>query len=303
MSSGWLINDCLTCIPGTKTFWHDLLEWIPNLVDKTNGYTDYKVLSDRIEQSAKLEGIPNYIIRNATFFRRINLSCRQISLLQDCYKDPSLRTQQLDVCNNGDITVFNSNFTYEQYKNDITECEIKIIPLGIDFNLFNKSNIRHKDVLPDSILFVGANDVPGKRFDIILDLIKNTNYNFCLVMKDDFTISHPSVRIFNKINHNTLVKVYNSCEMLICASPGETQHLASIEAGACDVPIITANSGALYNINSGTWGLKEVNNNYLECIEYIKSHKGEFSPRRFFLENKFDKESCRNAWTNLIKGN
>ena len=37
---GWLVNDCLTCIPGTKTFWHDLLEWIPTLEDKTDFHTD-----------------------------------------------------------------------------------------------------------------------------------------------------------------------------------------------------------------------------------------------------------------------
>ena len=41
MNSGWLVNDTLTCIPGTITFWHNLLEWFPELLDKTNGYTNY----------------------------------------------------------------------------------------------------------------------------------------------------------------------------------------------------------------------------------------------------------------------
>ena len=48
MNKGWLVNDCLTCIPGTKTLWHDLLEWMPNLIDKTNGYTDFRYLADTI---------------------------------------------------------------------------------------------------------------------------------------------------------------------------------------------------------------------------------------------------------------
>jgi glycosyltransferase involved in cell wall biosynthesis len=300
---GWLVNDCLTCIPGTKTFWHDLLEWIPDLIDKTNGYTNYNILANNIERDAVLSEHPSYIIRNATFFRRINLPCKQISLLQDCYKDPSLRTQQLDVCNNGDVVVFNSNFTYEQYKNDVTECEIKIISLGTDFNLFNKQDVKHGEVLPNSVLFVGANNVSGKRFDIILDLIKNTNYNFCLVMKDNFTMNHPRVKVFNKVNHEILVKIYNSCEMLICASPGETQHLASMEAGACNLPIITSNSGALYNIPSGVWGLKEVNDNYIECIDFIKNNKDKFSPREFLLNMGFDKETCKNRWISLIGEN
>ena len=46
--TGWLVNDTLTCIPGTITFWHNLLEWNPYLIDKTNGYTNFSVLSQNI---------------------------------------------------------------------------------------------------------------------------------------------------------------------------------------------------------------------------------------------------------------
>ena len=111
MSIGWLVNDCLTCIPGTKTFWHDLLEWIPGLVDKTNGYTAFNVLPGRIEQEAAKE-MPDYIVRNATFFRKLNLPCKQISLLQDCYVGD---IQQLNVGDTSTVTVFNSNYTYQHY--------------------------------------------------------------------------------------------------------------------------------------------------------------------------------------------
>ena len=155
VKKGWLVNDCLTCIPNTKTFWHDLLEWFPKLEDKTGGYTDYKVLADKIEKEALIDTSLFYIIRNATFFRKLNLSCNQLVLLQDCYEDYVLRSNQIDVCNSSDVVVFNSNFTYEQYKNDIIHSNIKIIPLGIDFDLFNTYNIEYSDILPNSILFVG----------------------------------------------------------------------------------------------------------------------------------------------------
>ncbi len=292
---GWLVNDCLTCIPGTKTFWHDLLEWVPGLVDKTNGHTEFNVLAGRIEDEARND-IPDYIIRNATFFRRINLPCRQIVLLQDCYEE---RAQQKDVCNNSDVTVFNSNYTFEQYKDDITECRIEVIPLGVDFQLFNNSNDSHEDVLPDSILFVGSSEDYPKGFNVIRDLINNTNYNFCLVMKDNFNMSHPRVKVFNKVNHETLVRIYNSCEMLVCTSVIETQHLVSIEAGACGLPIITTNVGALYNVESGSWGLKVKNDNYKESIEFVRNNRDSFSPREFLLGNKFDKNSCKERWINL----
>jgi glycosyltransferase involved in cell wall biosynthesis len=303
MEVGWLVNDCLTCIPGTKTFWHDLLEWVPDLIDKTSGYIRFGVLADRIENEAAIQGVPSYIIRNATFFRKINLPCKQISLLQDCYKKKS---QQKDVCNNSDVTVFNSNYTFEQYKNDITECKIEIISLGVDFQLFrpfnNKQELQQQlGILPNSILFVGSSDNYPKGFDVLLNLINTTDYNFCLVMKDDFSMSHSRVRVFNKVNHNTLVKIYNSCDMLVCTSVIETQHLVTIEAGACNLPIITTNVGALYNIDSGEYGIKAVDNNYRDCIEYIKNNKDRFSPRKFFLQNGFDKDSCKEKWVNLVR--
>lgn len=302
MKTGWLVNDCLTCIPGTKTFWHDLLEWIPDLIDKTSGHTGFNVLASKVEKDSVIQGVPNYIIRNATFFRKINLPCKQISLLQDCYDS---RDQQLDVCNNSIVTVFNSNYTFENYKKDVTRCRIEVIPLGVDFQLFKFLNNRQElqqqlGILPDSILFVGSSDNYPKGFDIILNLINTTNYNFCLVMKDNFNISHPRVKVFNKVDHNTLVKVYNSCDVLLCTSVIETQHLATIEAGACGLPIITTNVGALYNVVSGKWGVKVVDANYINCVEYVKNNKNTFSPRNFLLKNNFDKDSCRERWRVLI---
>ena len=74
---GWLLNDCLTCIPGTLTIWHNLLEWLDGLEDKTNGYTDFGQLSSIIEQQLSVAK-PDYIIRNATYFRRINTNIKTI---------------------------------------------------------------------------------------------------------------------------------------------------------------------------------------------------------------------------------
>ena len=302
LKTGWLVNDCLTCIPGTKTFWHDLLEWLPELEDKMNGHTEYTVLADKIERNfwqLPIVQRPTYVIRNATFFRPMNLACNQISLLQDYYEGD---TQQLDVCNNSAITVFNSNYTYHHYKDKILKCpQIKIIPLGTDFELFKKTNEKHPEVLPNSVLFVGASTNNPKGFDVLMNLINTTKYNFCLVMKDSFKINHPRIKVFNRIDHATLVRIYNSCDMLVCTSVVETLHLVSIEAGACDLPIITTNIGALYNIPNGDWGVKVVNNNYIECIEYVKNNKNLFSPRQFLLNNKLDKVSCKKSWVDLIQ--
>ena len=132
MKKGWLVNDTLTCIPGTKTFWHDLLEWIPNLYDKCNGYTPYHLLPSNIESQWNNGDKPDYIIRNATYFRSLNIPVKTISLLQDLSHN---NQEQINVCNSSDIVVFNSPYTQSHYVDKITSKNV-MIPLGVDFDKF-----------------------------------------------------------------------------------------------------------------------------------------------------------------------
>ena len=134
---GWLVNDCLTCIPNTKTIWHFLLEDNKELLDKTNGYTNYYYLPDIIESNFALaEEKPDYIIRNATFFRPLKIPVKTISLLQDPYElGTQLFNNQIEVCNKSDYVVYNSEYTKEKYQPYI-QSESKVIPVGTDDNLF-----------------------------------------------------------------------------------------------------------------------------------------------------------------------
>ena len=78
---GYLVNDTLAVIPGTHTFWNDLLDWFPWLEDQTGGYTPYSQLVLRICSLPR--PWPDLIIRNATFFGPIPLPVPQIAILQD----------------------------------------------------------------------------------------------------------------------------------------------------------------------------------------------------------------------------
>lgn len=295
MKKGWLVNDTLTCMPGTKTFWHDLLENIPNLEDKTNGYTNFNILPQRIVDYGINEGNPDYIIRNGSFFNRINLNVPTICLLQD------LGHGRIDVCNASNVVVFNSPYTESNYRGQI-HVPSTIIPLGVDFNHFKKDRSYNTElnVLENSLLFIGSSTTHPKGFDKILELIDSTDYNFCLVMKDDYQLIHPRVRVFNKVDHDLLVKIINSCLLLLCTSVIETQHLSGIEAAACDIPLVVTNVGVYYNLIDGEWGLKVLDGNFRPKIEYIINNKSEFSPRRFFLNNGYDKKNCMSRWNELI---
>jgi glycosyltransferase involved in cell wall biosynthesis len=293
--TGWLVNDYLTCIPGTKTIWHDLLENIEGLQDVT--YPDFGTLPFYVERKAKLEGAPDYIIRNATYFRPIRVNTKQISLLQDIRSD----AMQLEVCNSSDVVICNSNFTLNKYRDKVSS-RMEIVPLGIDFELF-KPQETPLEILPNSILYVGAANNHPKGFDQVLKLIKETDHNFCLIMKDDFTMQHPRVRVFNKLDHQRLVSIYNQCSLLICTSVEETQHLSGIEAGACDLPLVVTNVGTYHNRKSGSWGINiaEQNLDFKTAIDEVLNNKDKYRPREYFLNEGFSKEACMAKWNEIVR--
>jgi glycosyltransferase involved in cell wall biosynthesis len=295
MRRGWLINDTLTCIPGTKTFWHDLLDNVEGLEDKCGGYTPYNLLPNKIMKYSRNEGNPNYVIRNASFFPHLPLNVPTISLLQD------LGHGRMDVCNLSSVVVFNSEYTKANY-NGITS-RTEIIPLGIDFETFKPTESSQEElgILNNSVLFIGSSQNHPKGFNKVMELINTTDYNFCLVMKDDFTMNHPRVKVFNKISHDILVKVMNSCSLLICTSVVETQHLAGIEAAACDLPLVTTDVGAYYGKEDGEWGVRVLDGNFKDKISYVITNLDKFSPRKHFLELGYDKPSCMDKWNKLIK--
>lgn len=306
--NGWLVNDCLTCIPGTNTFWHNLLEWFPKLVDKTNGHTNYSILASTIEHQLSILAKPQYIIRNGSYFRKINTNVKQISLIQDC--TPQLFNEQINVINNSHVAIFNTQYVYKKYINQIkNNVLVKICPLGVDFQYFKQLDHRHNDVLPNSLIFIGASTNYPKGFNIMLDIInKMDNQNFCLVMKDDFNISQINqnvrhrVKIFNRVNQETVRLLINSCVAAICTSYEETQHLSGIECAACNIPIVAREVGAYYdNKDDVRWGCSANDSNFVEKIKYVLENKSTFAPRECFIE-KYSLEICKQNWIDIVDG-
>jgi glycosyltransferase involved in cell wall biosynthesis len=297
---GWLINDCLTCIPNTKTFWHDLLDWFPNLEDKCNGYTDYSILAQRIES---FPNRPDYIIRNGSYFRKLNIDVPTFSLIQDTMNN----SIQTEVINSSTCVVFASKQTYDIYKNRINPKNIRVIEQSSDFNFFKPIQEKHPEVLPNSIIFIGDSSYEKKGFHRVLNLIENMpDFNFCLVMKDDTNINiipqhnRNRVRIFNKVDRNTVKLLINSCICAICTSGNEEGHFAGIEIGACDIPMVSRPMGCYLNRKEDkTWGLIANDDDFPETIRYITNNKQLFSPRKYYSK-EYTLERCREKWTNLI---
>jgi len=298
--NGWLVNDCLTCIPNTRTFWHDLLDWFPNLKDKCNGYTDYSILPDVIEST---KPYPDYIIRNGSYFRKLNIDVPTFSLIQDTMNEP----MQTEVINASTCVVFASKQTYNIYKDRINPKNVRVIEQSSDFNFFKPIPERHPDVLPNSIIFIGDSSYHKKGFHRVLNLIEAmTDFNFCLVMKDNTNLdvipshSRNRVRIFNRVNIETVRLLINSSVCAICTSGNEEGHFAGIEIGACDIPMVSRPMGCyLDRKDDKTWGLIANDEDFPNTIRYVVKNLNLFSPRQYYSK-EYTLERCREKWTTVL---
>jgi hypothetical protein len=306
---GWLVNDCLTCIPGTRTFWHDLLSWFPELADNTEGYTDYRVLADRIE-SQLTKNKPDYIIRNGSYFRSIRTDVKTVCLIQDVQTGDGLQNQ-IDIINHSSVAVFNTNYVYQKYRQYISSSiAVRVCPLGVNFDFFKPSEDRHPDVLPDSVIYIGSSMNYPKGFNVLLSIIHSMpDQTFCLVMKDDFSINgippedRHRVRIFNRVNQEMVRLLINSCIAAVCTSYEETQHLSGIECAACNIPIVARMVGVYYDYKKKKYipitlvllpeqleSLNAVKDSEYNTIYNAKSRIGELTSKaKFFDPNPLER--------------
>lgn len=302
MKNGWIVNDRLTCIPNTRTFWHNLLDNFPYLKDMCNNYTPFEILAARIEEAVKY-GEPEYIIRNASYFRKMNLppNIKIISLLQDIKLEDKV---QHEVLNSSDLVVCNSNHTKDLYK-DIIKVKSVVVPLGVDETFFKPSSDYSEElgILKDSILFVGAANNYPKGFETVLDLIEKTNYNFTLVMKDNYHLNHPRVKVFNRVSQETIKEIYNSCKILICTSKEESEYMVGIEAGLCDLPAVVTNVGIYKTFSEeGLWGVKALDiQDFINKLNYVIGKYSIFKPHNFYIKSEYTNKACMNTWEDLIK--
>jgi glycosyltransferase involved in cell wall biosynthesis len=298
----WIVNDYLTCIPGTKTFWHMLLE-IKGTVDKTG--IPFNKLVQAIEEDS---GKPDLIIRNGTFFPRIHRhDAPQIALMQDFYgRDEN----QIDVANHAECIVFNSEHTKKKFQevDEVFRMNYVTIPIGVNQDLFKPlASFKERNDIFSRFkrtgIFVGDyNNTKNTRlFEEIAR--KHDNINFIYVSKARNQINLPNVENYpGGVNEIGMVQLYNRSDFCIMCSPVETLHLTTIEAALCNKPVIGTNTGWLADYFNDAVGVRvdePTLEGFSEAIYRIL--KESFSPREYMLTTPFTWSSCKNSWEKLIE--
>lgn len=313
MGTRLLVNDLLTCIPGTRTFWSDLKDWF---------HMDF--VEAPYDKLAEVAAIPaknaSLIIRNATWFGPIKAKCPQIALLQDIATDGPIREMQEAVIESSRRIVYNSEFTRSKYGHllgvgvDGYNDNSPVVPLPVDFDLFKPGNPiglqQELGLLSGCVCWVGSQH-PIKGYDTFIHIVRmNPDIPFVGVFKDAAPVVHPpNLRCYEKILQPYLAKIMGACSVGLCTSVMESQHLAGIEMGACGIPIIVPNIGTYWGREAmgfpGTIYSGEVRDRHpailSSAIRTILPSGGSQPPIRDYWRKEFDREVIKAQWTKLIE--
>jgi len=312
-----IVNDALTQIEGTKTFWHDLVEWTGGEFVGTN----FDGLSDIVEYHIR-EKCPDgvdLIIRNGSYFGPLKASEKipTISLIQDILEGYGA-IQQRAVIAGSWATVYNSAFTkdkidladadWEKYLAKDNHPHIRrVIPLPVDFEKFtigNRMGLQQVLGLPENtICWIGSQN-PVKGWDIFLSIARmNPDLKFAAIFKDQAPeYCPPNMRVYLKLTHDDLVNVIGACRVGLCTSRTETQHLAGIEMGACGLPLVAPEIGVY-------WGRRDLPGvlvgepgpaAYTTAIRAVLSSPNDPHQIRAYWEEQFSKPVIREKWEDLI---
>ncbi len=293
----YIVNDFMTCIPGTKTLWNDLLENLDGFKALTFETTNSKNMDDFRKNLKKIIKKDDIVIQNATYLGYCG--GKVISYLQDnarlMYGNiyPDIIKSQLDTLNNSKICVCNSI----QIKDSYSDFKFKIIPIGIDSDLFQcriKGN-------PKIGIFIGDSSTI-KGWDIFLQIIENMqDYKWLAVLKHDYkNDSIKNLKIYNNLNHKQLIRAASRAGFMIHTSRFETQCLAAIECGFMNKPVVISKVGVFSDWIGEEPGVivKDYNvNNFIGAIKNIDYKK---DIRSLMFNSGLDKMSRIIEWKKLV---
>lgn len=313
-SGAWVANDSLAGINGESVFWERLIEEL-----ESKGISVRKVetgrptgpiseLTNPFRLALKLwllrlqVGRPRVLLRNASYTFPASVGIRNISLFQDNLGQSHMKLLQKLTISSSQLVITNDLQFFVQRKGKSSMWA----PLPVsDFWLKTPLQDAPGQSGSSTCMFVGSfSDTKG--WPTLLEIVKSTpEVHWILVSKyqndphglDATGLSNYEVH--RQVSPAKLVELLCRANVLICASPLETQHLASLEALTRGVPVLTLPTGLLGQFGVGEHFFGRVVEK-LEPQVVLESLSEDYSPEQL---RKFVEELSRTSldrWTDEI---
>lgn len=286
----WLVNDRLTCMPGARTFWMDLLEEF-DMVDKCGVRFDR--LAASIEMAIGEEGEPDIIVRNGTYFRQIRSTAKQIAFVQDLHASK-------EVLESADLVVWTTEYIRWWYETNRAPVRVKksvVIPVGMDFEFWCPSVYNHEG----PIMFVGhpvARPKGWPDFERLMDAMPERQFQTA-TLTAPFPRPRPNLTIYKRQSSVQMRELYRQASLLVCCSVTDPQHLTGTEAGACGLPIVATNVGIYWNRQPASWGMR-YEHDACYAVEYTLRCADVMQPRLYWQNQGMTKPQCMARWKEIL---
>jgi glycosyltransferase involved in cell wall biosynthesis len=227
------------------------------------------------------------------------------------------------------VFTFSKFITDKWYLNGFKQNHVKVLPFGVNKELFNLDVEPMKVLNAKKFIFVSNGDfTERKNFELLIQAYLEefkANEEVTLILKvhyGGFNIwhknalenkirqiiekyqagkSHPQILVLmDKINYRNIAKLYRGANCYVTCSRGEGIGLPVVEAMACGCPVIVPSWGSFkdYIIN-GLHGVRVTGKEeIIDNIEYIKKCPNALNHKWFEVDKKNLKKNIRWAFEN-----
>lgn len=310
-----VINDTLTGINKERVLWTILIERLEN--------SGVKVLPVSAKLSVGRIGIPTTPIRlwlnsvnafrkrgqprvtfsNASYALSAPRSLRRVVLRQDNPADLLNKLIQKNNLARADSILANDPAFVDQENRR----NIRWIPVPLAEQWWRLEESKARQSKYKRVIFVGSFS-EAKGWPNLSELVKKReDIEWTLVSKyaeDDHGLGSPDGKnwaVFRQIPQDELKTMVANSDLLIVASPYETQCLAALEALSQDTPVLTTPTGFLGGYPLGKHEFGVVSEDITRDLDLALNSLAQFQPRQFLQNLNLVGDQSWEAWVRILR--
>ncbi len=210
-------------------------------------------------------------------------------------------------------TVAVSNFMKEDMRLNDIKCD-KVIEEGIDIEKFkpveNKEELKknHKLPLDKKIGICVTRFLHQKGWMIMSELINKFPDIHWIVVLTESIGTKPKLKnvvLVEEADSSIMSRLYNCADFFVNTSPVESFGLSSVEASACDLPIITFKTGWAWDWWDERLGLRVDKwdvDSFAKAVNdlFAKGHI-KYEPRKSIIDRGFTSEKMEKNWQKFVE--